>query len=151
MTAWHDFIDFLLTEHLLAYFLLAGKIIDSKKVWFKYTPKIHTKNGWLKWLVHQKNPSGVAFIEFHRLKINIEDPFTQAKFSGMFLIKTHHLCRKQFKKSLEPVFWSHFLPLSDVSIFPMLWQSQFMKSIKKIIFELRKDQSQDLGYYIFDF
>jgi hypothetical protein len=46
----HDFIDFLLTEHLLACVLFAGKIIDSKKVWFKYTPKIHTKNGWLKWL-----------------------------------------------------------------------------------------------------
>jgi hypothetical protein len=28
------FIDFLLTEHL-ACFLLAGKIIDSKKVWLK--------------------------------------------------------------------------------------------------------------------
>jgi hypothetical protein len=32
MTLRHDFIDFLLTEHLLACFLLAGKIIDSKKV-----------------------------------------------------------------------------------------------------------------------
>jgi hypothetical protein len=30
----------------LTCFLLAGKIMDSKKVWFKYTPKIHTKNGW---------------------------------------------------------------------------------------------------------
>jgi hypothetical protein len=49
-TPRHDFIDLLLTEHLLACFLLAGKIIDSKKVWFKYKPKIHTKNGWLKWL-----------------------------------------------------------------------------------------------------
>jgi hypothetical protein len=35
VTPRHDFIDFLLTEHLLACFLLAGKIIDSKKVWFK--------------------------------------------------------------------------------------------------------------------
>jgi hypothetical protein len=50
LTSRHDFIDFLFTEHLLTCFLLAGKIIDSKKVWFKYTPKIHTKNGWLKWL-----------------------------------------------------------------------------------------------------
>jgi hypothetical protein len=36
MTLKHDFIDFLLTEHPLACFLLAGKIID---------PKVHTKNG----------------------------------------------------------------------------------------------------------
>jgi hypothetical protein len=34
MTLRHDFIDFLLQE-VLACFLLAGKIIDSKKVWFK--------------------------------------------------------------------------------------------------------------------
>jgi hypothetical protein len=27
-------------EQLLACFVLAGKIIDSKKVWFKYTPKM---------------------------------------------------------------------------------------------------------------
>jgi hypothetical protein len=40
VTSWHDFIDFLLTELLLACFLLAGKIRDSKKVWFKYTPKM---------------------------------------------------------------------------------------------------------------
>jgi hypothetical protein len=53
VTPRHDFIDFLLKEHLLSFFLLAEKIIDSKKVWFKYTPKIHTKNGWLKWLSHQ--------------------------------------------------------------------------------------------------
>jgi hypothetical protein len=45
MTLKQDFIDFLLTERLLAAFLLGEKIIDSKKVWFKYTPKIHTKNG----------------------------------------------------------------------------------------------------------
>jgi hypothetical protein len=45
VTIRHDFIDFLFTEHLLAFFLLAGKIIDSKKVWFKYKPKIHTENG----------------------------------------------------------------------------------------------------------
>jgi hypothetical protein len=32
VTPRHDFIDFLLTEHLLACFLLAEKIIDSKKV-----------------------------------------------------------------------------------------------------------------------
>jgi hypothetical protein len=48
VTPRDDFIDFL--DHLLACFLLAEKIIDSKKVLFKYTPKIHTKNGWLKWL-----------------------------------------------------------------------------------------------------
>jgi hypothetical protein len=36
MTPRYDFIDFLLTEHLLAYFMLAGKLINSKKVWFKY-------------------------------------------------------------------------------------------------------------------
>jgi hypothetical protein len=28
------------------------------------------------------------------LKVCIEDPFTQAEFSRMFSIKTHHLCRK---------------------------------------------------------
>jgi hypothetical protein len=37
----NDFIDFLVsTEHLLACFLLVGKIIVSKKMWFKYTPKM---------------------------------------------------------------------------------------------------------------
>jgi hypothetical protein len=45
VTPRHGVINFLLTELLLACFLLAGKIIDSKKVWFKYTPKIHTKIG----------------------------------------------------------------------------------------------------------
>jgi hypothetical protein len=40
VTSWHDFIDFLLTEDLLACFLLAGKIIVSRKVYFKYTPKM---------------------------------------------------------------------------------------------------------------
>jgi hypothetical protein len=36
VTPRHDFIDFLFTKHLIACFLLAGKIVDSKKVWFKY-------------------------------------------------------------------------------------------------------------------
>jgi hypothetical protein len=44
VTSWHDFIDFLLTEHLLACFLLAGKIIDSKMCGSnnhqKFTPKM---------------------------------------------------------------------------------------------------------------
>jgi hypothetical protein len=31
-------------------------------VWFKYAPKIHTKNGWLKLLGHQKKfPFGCNF------------------------------------------------------------------------------------------
>jgi hypothetical protein len=38
-----------------------------------------------------------VFTEFHRLKINIKDPFTQTKFSGMFPSRIHHLCRKNTK------------------------------------------------------
>jgi hypothetical protein len=73
--------------------------------------------------------------------------FTQTEFFGMFSIKTHHFCRKNTKNSLEPVFWSHFLSLSDLPFFPWSWQSQFMKSIQtKIIFEVRKDQSQILDH-----
>jgi hypothetical protein len=62
------------------------------------------------------------FTDFDGFEIDIEDPFTQAEFSGMFLIKTHHLCRKNYKKYLEPVFWSNFLPTPKIFIFPMAWQ-----------------------------
>jgi hypothetical protein len=48
VTPGNNFTDFLLIEHLLACILLAGKIIDSKKVWFKiYTKKMVALNqGW---------------------------------------------------------------------------------------------------------
>ncbi len=46
-------------------------------------------------------------------KIVLYMVFAQADFSGMFSIKTHHLCRKKYKITLESVFSSHFLPLSD--------------------------------------
>jgi hypothetical protein len=46
------------------------------------------------------NKSAV-FTEFHRLKMNIEDPFTQVEFFGMFSIKTHHFCKKKLQKIFE--------------------------------------------------
>jgi hypothetical protein len=64
VTPRHDFTGFLLTEHLLACFLLAGKIIDSKKVWFKYTPKIHTKNGYTLKLVDTQKKILFGFRNF---------------------------------------------------------------------------------------
>ncbi len=103
-------------------------------------------------LCEKPGNKSAVFTEFHRLKMNIEDPFTQVEFFGMFSIKNHHFCKKNYKKSLKAVFWNHFLPLPDLPFFPRSWQSQFTKSIQtKIIFEVRKDQSQDLDYYIFDF
>jgi hypothetical protein len=65
VTPRHDFIDFLLTEHFLTYFLLVGKIIDSKKCGSNINKNSHQK--WMfkmfihqNWLIHQKNSIWVS-------------------------------------------------------------------------------------------
>jgi Tol biopolymer transport system component len=60
--------------------------------------------------------------------------------------------QKKYKKSMEIVFFSHFLPLSDLPSSQGRSGLSLWKPFKrKIIFELKKDQSQDLDYYNFDF
>jgi hypothetical protein len=61
VTPRHDFIDFLLTEHLLACFLLAGKKYTRKKCGSNNHQKFTPKDGCLKWLVRMvKSPKLVS-------------------------------------------------------------------------------------------
>ncbi len=136
--------------------------------------------------------NGDVITDFHRLKINIEDPLTQAEFPGMFSIKTQHICRKTGpqrewtgpgKNFTVPSYFVYSGPIVKITGSPPLYgpaekiqkifgtcvlESLFtfirsphlpkvlavsaQETIQtKIIFELRKDQSQNLDYYIFDF
>jgi hypothetical protein len=64
----------------------------------EYSNKIFVK---IDGLLGKSDNKSAGFTEFHRLNLKIEGLFTQAKFSGMISIKTHHLSRKKNTKTFE--------------------------------------------------
>jgi hypothetical protein len=129
VTLRYDFIDFLFTEQ--ACFLLAGKIIDSKKVWSKNS---HQK--WLvkmvthqNWLIHQKNSIWVLL--FMNMNICCLICFLY------FLPKKNWKVRKDFIKCLKfhrfCRIWQVFTKFSFWLFFGPVKELPSLEDIQKIM------------------